>query len=305
MFFDTRDRFHLLGLLRESAELYEWDVYSYCLMDTTYAHAGAGFSQALTLRATIISANEAGWFVADLGLKALGMDHGNPAIEGASVWYCADEHTVFSADGGTFAVGDRIRVIPSHIDPTVALHAVELPQLDAGGEVVVVGGHHAAFARRHVLDRVEGEAGRRRAVRGAAPDRPAFVRGAGGVGRVLQDQHVLTAGLPKHAADRIEIGRLAGEVDRDDHAGARGERRGQGLGTEATRLVLDFAFHVLLLRNVLLETLAWNVAGLTAYERAGFRRIGVRRGAALSRGRPTDIVIMDAVPEDFGESVLR
>ena len=83
-----------------------------------------------------------------------------------------------------------------------------------------------------------------------------------------------------------------------------GERRGQGLGTEATRLVLDFAFHVLHLRNVLLETLEWNVAALTAYERAGFRRVGVRRGAVMSRGRPTDLVIMDAVPEDFGASVL-
>ncbi len=86
---------------------------------------------------------------------------------------------------------------------------------------------------------------------------------------------------------------------------AIGERRGQGLGTEATRLVLDFAFHVLQLRNVLLEALEWNVAGLTAYERAGFRRVGVRRGAVLRGGRPTDIVIMDAVPEEFGASVLR
>jgi diamine N-acetyltransferase len=90
-----------------------------------------------------------------------------------------------------------------------------------------------------------------------------------------------------------------------DFAIAIGERRGQGLGSEATRLVLDFAFHVLKLRNVLLETLEWNVAGLTAYERAGFRRVGVRRGAVISRGRPTDVVIMDAVPEDFGASVLR
>src|SRR4051794_29208036 len=96
-----------------------------------------------------------------------------------------------------------------------------------------------------------------------------------------------------------------------NHAHARatfaiaiGERRGQGLGTEATRLVLDFGFHVLNLRNVLLETLAWNVAGLTAYERAGFRRIGVRRGAVISRGHATDVVLMDAVPEDFGASVL-
>jgi RimJ/RimL family protein N-acetyltransferase len=103
-----------------------------------------------------------------------------------------------------------------------------------------------------------------------------------------------TAGLFQivHAHGRAEFGI------------AIGERRGQGLGTEATRLVLDFAFHVLQLRNVLLETLEWNVAGLTAYERAGFRRIGVRRGAVISRGRPTDFVLMDAVPEDFGASVL-
>jgi RimJ/RimL family protein N-acetyltransferase len=85
---------------------------------------------------------------------------------------------------------------------------------------------------------------------------------------------------------------------------AIGERRGQGLGTEATRLALDFAFNVLEVRNVLLETLEWNVAGLKAYERAGFRRIGVRRGALLTRGQPTNVVIMDAIPEDFGASVL-
>ena len=85
---------------------------------------------------------------------------------------------------------------------------------------------------------------------------------------------------------------------------AIGERRGQGLGTEATRLALDYGFHILQLRNVMLEVLDWNVAGLTAYERAGFRRIGLRRGAVLSRGRRTDLVLMDAVPEDFGPSVL-
>jgi D-serine deaminase-like pyridoxal phosphate-dependent protein len=107
---------------------------SSCLMDTTYAHAHAPFQQALTVLASIISANDGGWFVADLGLKALGMDHGNPTIDGAAVWYCADEHTVFSADGASFAVGDRIRVIPAHIDPTVALH--ETMHLVDGDEVL-------------------------------------------------------------------------------------------------------------------------------------------------------------------------
>ena len=81
---------------------------------------------------------------------------------------------------------------------------------------------------------------------------------------------------------------------------ALGERRGQGLGTEATRLVLDFAFNVMHLRNVMLETLAWNVGGQTAYERAGFRRIGVRRRSNMSRGQRTD---MD--PDGRGSRGLR
>ena len=54
-----------------------------------------------------------------------------------------------------------------------------------------------------------------------------------------------------------------------------------------------------------LETLDWNGAGLAAYERAGRRCIGVRRGAAMSRGRPTDIVLMDAIPSGLCVSTLR
>lgn len=85
---------------------------------------------------------------------------------------------------------------------------------------------------------------------------------------------------------------------------ALGERRGQGFGTEATRLVLDFGFHVLGLRNVMLEVLAWNTGAAKAYEAAGFRRIGVRRNARVSGGGRTDALLMDAVPEDFGPSAL-
>jgi D-serine deaminase-like pyridoxal phosphate-dependent protein len=107
---------------------------SYCLMDTAYATAGAPFAQALTVLSTIISGNAGGWFVADIGLKGLGMDHGNPTVPGGAVWYCADEHTVFSADGAAFEVGQRIRVLPAHVDPTVALH--ERMHLVDGDEVV-------------------------------------------------------------------------------------------------------------------------------------------------------------------------
>lgn len=83
-----------------------------------------------------------------------------------------------------------------------------------------------------------------------------------------------------------------------------GERRNQGLGSEATRLTLDWAFHVLGLQNILLEVLAWNTAAIRAYEKAGFRRIGVRRQAAMSRGERVDVVVMDAIPADFGASAI-
>src|SRR5947207_6974039 len=64
---------------------------SYALMDTAYGKLGLPFGQALTVLATVISVSD-GWAVADCGLKALGMDHGNPTIEGGKVWYCWDEH---------------------------------------------------------------------------------------------------------------------------------------------------------------------------------------------------------------------
>jgi diamine N-acetyltransferase len=86
---------------------------------------------------------------------------------------------------------------------------------------------------------------------------------------------------------------------------AIGERRGQGLGTEATRpsarlRLLRAASAQCAPRDAGLER-----RGLNAYERAGFRRVGVRRGAVMSRGRRTDVVLMDAVPEDLSASVLR
>ncbi len=93
---------------------------SYALMDTAYAKLGLPFHQALRVLSTVISVSE-GWVVADCGLKALGMDHGNPSVEGAEVWFCSDEHLTLVPEG-TLRVGDRVQVLPAHVDPTVAYH---------------------------------------------------------------------------------------------------------------------------------------------------------------------------------------
>jgi D-serine deaminase-like pyridoxal phosphate-dependent protein len=105
---------------------------SYALMDTAYAHLDLPFRHALTVVATVISVSD-GWAVADCGLKALGMDHGDPTVIGHTVWYCSDEHVTFGP-GTPVAVGDRVRVLPAHVDPTVAYH--ERMHLATGDEIV-------------------------------------------------------------------------------------------------------------------------------------------------------------------------
>ena len=96
---------------------------SYVLMDTQYARLGLPFRQALTVLATVISVSPNGYAVANCGLKALGMDHGPPAIEGGhDVLIVSDEHLTFYP-AAPVQVGDRVRVLPAHVDPTVAYHA--------------------------------------------------------------------------------------------------------------------------------------------------------------------------------------
>lgn len=106
---------------------------SYALMDTQYGSQGLPFRQALHVVGSVISQGES-WFVADVGLKALGMDHGNPSIPGATVWFCSDEHITYSPESTTeeshgtpkrstsFELGGRVTVLPAHVDPTVAQH---------------------------------------------------------------------------------------------------------------------------------------------------------------------------------------
>jgi diamine N-acetyltransferase len=78
-----------------------------------------------------------------------------------------------------------------------------------------------------------------------------------------------------------------------------GERRGDGLGTEATRLTLDYGFTILDLYNVMLFVVPWNRAALTVYENVGFREVGRRRGAVLARGRRHDLLMFDLIAGEF------
>src|SRR6266536_4042389 len=74
-----------------------------------------------------------------------------------------------------------------------------------------------------------------------------------------------------------------------------GERRGQGLGTEATLLTLDCGFTMLGLHNIMLATAAWNQRAIRVYAKVGFRELGRRRGAGVNRAQRDVVVFMHLV----------
>jgi diamine N-acetyltransferase len=91
-----------------------------------------------------------------------------------------------------------------------------------------------------------------------------------------------------------EFGILIGEA----------EARGKGYGTEATTLLLDYAFVALGLHSVFLRVYAYNLAGKRAYEKAGFREFGRRRESKQMGGRLWDQIYMECLASEFISPVL-
>lgn len=102
---------------------------SYCFMDSDYARNDEPppFRQSLFVLATVMSAPRAGVAVVDAGLKAVATDSGQPSPADHSAWSyvsASDEHGTMVARHGaaSLAVGQKLRLVPSHCDPTVDRH---------------------------------------------------------------------------------------------------------------------------------------------------------------------------------------
>jgi diamine N-acetyltransferase len=80
--------------------------------------------------------------------------------------------------------------------------------------------------------------------------------------------------------------------------------RGKGYGTEVTRLMLDYAFTALGLHNVSLGVYSHNLAGIRAYQKAGFREYGRRHECFLMGGRYWDEILMECLSTDFASETL-
>jgi 3-hydroxy-D-aspartate aldolase len=107
---------------------------SYVFMDVDYARNRADdgrpfseFEHSLFVYTTVMSHTTADRAVVDAGMKALSVDSGMPAvsgIEGAEYVGASDEHGTLklSAAAPPIRLGDKMRLIPGHCDPTVNLH---------------------------------------------------------------------------------------------------------------------------------------------------------------------------------------
>ena len=67
---------------------------------------------------------------------------------------------------------------------------------------------------------------------------------------------------------------------------------GRGIGSEATELIIDYAFNSLGLAEIELGVIAENLRAIRSYEKVGFKKTGVKEKAVNHNGVLYDDVIM-------------
>ena len=75
--------------------------------------------------------------------------------------------------------------------------------------------------------------------------------------------------------------------------------RGRGYGQDGLRLILNYAFNELNLYRVGLSVIAYNAPAIRAYERAGFIREGVWRGAVQRNGQRHDMLLYGVLRHEW------
>ena len=118
----------------ESGVYNELQCGSYAFMDADYGRIldrdGKRIDQgewqnALFLLTSVMSHAKADKAICDAGLKAQSVDSGLPVIFGRTdVEYvkCSDEHGVIADADGVLKVGDKLKLVPGHCDPTCNVH---------------------------------------------------------------------------------------------------------------------------------------------------------------------------------------
>lgn len=110
---------------------------------------------------------------------------------------------------------------------------------------------------------------------------------------VLLNGDILIGSLSLHNIDHLNrnafIGIFIGEE----------EHRNNGYGAEAIRLILNYGFKTMNLHNIMLTVHADNCAGITCYQRVGFREVGRMREWVFKDGKYIDKIYMGIMEHEF------
>jgi len=80
---------------------------------------------------------------------------------------------------------------------------------------------------------------------------------------------------------------------------------GKGIGKDSMSLILDYAFNLLNLDNVMLGTFEFNRRSIACYKKVGFKEIGRRRQARIIARKKYDVIWMDILAEEFQSVVVK
>jgi RimJ/RimL family protein N-acetyltransferase len=110
---------------------------------------------------------------------------------------------------------------------------------------------------------------------------------------LAQPENVLIGNCGLHQLDWKNRGCVFGIVIGDKNYWSK------GYGTDAARTLVRFAFEQLGMNRVELEVYAFNPRAIRTYEKAGFKRDGIRRQALYRDGTFHDIYLMSILRQDW------
>lgn len=79
---------------------------------------------------------------------------------------------------------------------------------------------------------------------------------------------------------------------------------GNGYGSEAITLLLDYGFNILNLNNIRLTTFSYNKRAIRCYEKVGFKMVGKIREGKIISGKKYDLILMDMLASEFKSSKI-
>ena len=80
-------------------------------------------------------------------------------------------------------------------------------------------------------------------------------------------------------------------------------RYSQGIGTDATRLLLEYGFQIKKWHRIDLKVLEYNHRGIRCYEKCGFKRDGILRESACIDGIYYSDIVMSILDYEYGQNI--